>query len=426
MLTNTDKIDFIKRMLYTIPKEDSLKNVQEKIINFLITGTHNGKLYKYREVNEFAISNLKEGTLFCAKPSLFNDPFDCKIGIDVQSYMSEIYGREFESVEEYFYKFVKVHTGQIMMDDCTDKEKEIFVRWKGSRKITLFIDENIDNDVDDNMIVDKVINNTDVIFEILAYFSANDQIRKEIMNINQILPRVLANVTEEGKQFLNENSGVEDFARSLGITEDGDEISLVRSVLESQFPEKADMAIQLDNDLAEADRKLSEDIDKKYRVGSICTDYRNRLMWSHYADSHKGFCIEYDFSAYCEEIRNMLILPVVYSDTRTKLPWDIAVAKDSNDDVLKNKAAYTMLISLLTKDEIWSYENEWRIIRFASNDDNGENIKMPLISCIYIGALCSEEDKKMLIQIAKEKNISVKQMVVDRGEYILHAKEINV
>ena len=29
-------------------------------------------------------------------------------------------------------------------------------------------------------------------------------------------------------------------------------------------------------------------------------------MWSHYADSHKGFCIEYDYSQVDEETLNKL------------------------------------------------------------------------------------------------------------------------
>ena len=52
-----------------------------------------------------------------------------------------------------------------------------------------------------------------------------------------------------------------------------------------------------------------------------------------------------------------------------------------------------------------------------------ENIKMPPISCIYAGVRCSVEDKAGLIEIAKELNVPVKQMVVDRGEYTLHAQE---
>ena len=49
---------------------------------------------------------------------------------------------------------------------------------------------------------------------------------------------------------------------------------------------------------------------------------------------------------------------------------------------------------------------------------------MPPISCIYLGVSISDDDKTDILNIAKEKNYKVKQMVVDRGTYDLHAKDI--
>ena len=53
-----------------------------------------------------------------------------------------------------------------------------------------------------------------------------------------------------------------------------------------------------------------------------------------------------------------------------------------------------------------------------------QNIKCAPITCVYLGALCSEKNKKKVMKIAKVLNIPVKRMVVDRGEYDLHAQEI--
>lgn len=145
-------------------------------------------------------------------------------------------------------------------------------------------------------------------------------------------------------------------------------------------------------------------------------------MWSHYADGHKGFCIEYDFSCEAEELLDILILPVIYSSERPKFPWNVALAVDKDANSVKVEGARTMLRSLLTKDNAWGYEDEWRIISLCSTGI--ENIKMPPVSCIYIGALCSEKNKAKLIEIAKDLDVPIKQMVVDRGEYKLHAQPI--
>ena len=76
---------------------------------------------------------------------------------------------------------------------------------------------------------------------------------------------------------------------------------------------------------------------------------------------------------------------------------------------------------LLTKDSIWSYENEWRILVKTTEM---HNIPMPRISCVYLGASISDENRNAILKIAKEKHYKVKQMVVDRGAYVLHAENV--
>ena len=42
---------------------------------------------------------------------------------------------------------------------------------------------------------------------------------------------------------------------------------------------------------------------------------------------------------------------------------------------------------------------------------------------MYIGAQCSDDNIQKLMAVAQEKGIPIKQMVLDRGEYELHAVE---
>ena len=141
-------------------------------------------------------------------------------------------------------------------------------------------------------------------------------------------------------------------------------------------------------------------------------------MWSHYAESHKGFCIEYDYSNWKADSKIILPLPVIYSRQR---PLVFAGVHLENPEEAKVQIASQLMKGLLTKDNDWSYENEWRIILHSTNVPS---ISMPPISCIYLGASISEDDKTAILNIAKEKNYKVKQMVVDRGTYDLHAKDI--
>ena len=49
---------------------------------------------------------------------------------------------------------------------------------------------------------------------------------------------------------------------------------------------------------------------------------------------------------------------------------------------------------------------------------------MPKISCLYLGACISHDNRSKILDIAKENGIPVKQMKVDRGIYELHAEEL--
>jgi hypothetical protein len=141
-------------------------------------------------------------------------------------------------------------------------------------------------------------------------------------------------------------------------------------------------------------------------------------MWSHYADSHKGFCVEYDFSTPSDDVLSILPLPVLYSTERPLIPWEPALEKNPEN---MEAACKRLLLGLITKDSEWSYENEWRIF---INKDKSSDLKMPQISCVYLGASISDEDREKILKIARAKQIPVKQMKIDRGKYALHATTI--
>jgi hypothetical protein len=70
------------------------------------------------------------------------------------------------------------------------------------------------------------------------------------------------------------------------------------------------------------------------------------LMWAHYADKHKGLCLEFDGSANCNFFG--YAQPVGYGDF-THVPLG---------DAMKS-----MERVILTKSKHWTYEQEYRIFR---------------------------------------------------------------
>ncbi|EPA3164447.1 DUF2971 domain-containing protein [Yersinia enterocolitica] len=100
---------------------------------------------------------------------------------------------------------------------------------------------------------------------------------------------------------------------------------------------------------------------KNYAVGvlSLAKYFNCPLMWSHYADQHKGFCIGYDISV--NEFNN--IYPVDYNGKRfirTQQVYDMLF--NSNDNIKKAAKKEIEKVILLNKAPSWKYEKEYRVI----------------------------------------------------------------
>jgi len=129
-------------------------------------------------------------------------------------------------------------------------------------------------------------------------------------------------------------------------------------------------------------------------IGVFCvtTIPDNILMWSHYANNHKGVCLEFcglnDFFANAQK--------VIYQETR---PVISAFSGASN---LENADG-----ALLTKSNIWRYEQEWRVIMYSA----GPGIyKFPghILKRVIIGANASKETVELVTECINSREIKPK------------------
>jgi hypothetical protein len=139
---------------------------------------------------------------------------------------------------------------------------------------------------------------------------------------------------------------------------------------------------------------------------SRCRD--NILMWSHYADSHRGFVIGFDsenkFFAPSNGKANGGLRDVKYSKKRPMLPAD-------GLDSLNTDGMNTWNENILfTKSEDWAYEQEMRILASPSSADhrmpgnNGWDVCLysfdsHAIKEIIVGSRASVETQNKLSQI---------------------------
>jgi hypothetical protein len=99
---------------------------------------------------------------------------------------------------------------------------------------------------------------------------------------------------------------------------------------------------------------------KQAKVCSFSEVNDSLLMWSHYANHHKGFCIEYDLEALgADHFFRKNLYPVLYS----KDFYDLGLFMEGLTGGSRQQFRPMIpLLAMLRKADVWGYENEWRLM----------------------------------------------------------------
>lgn len=150
--------------------------------------------------------------------------------------------------------------------------------------------------------------------------------------------------------------------------------------------------------------RLLDDIEERLQevlgsrgVLSLASKWNCPLMWSHYADEHRGICIEYDTKGHCCD----RLGPVDYDSSRTITLSDIAEWKLNVSDVARTKIVEAYFFA---KQSQWRYENEWRDI---AHSDGRRDQPFKKISAIHFGYRCTEAVKRAVIGILRHHGDSI-------------------
>lgn len=172
---------------------------------------------------------------------------------------------------------------------------------------------------------------------------------------------------------------------------------------------------------------LAEAMTEAYRVslGVLCLTrtQRHLLMWSHYADGHRGMLLEFDDEHACFR-RNVpgtqfqgRLIPVTYADSRPP------VANGTADAIVR---------SLTAKALEWAYEQEVRMFLPLSEanppvapDANGTPVHLidippDALRSVTLG--CLSKDKAQVFQALRgaAEHVTVMTSSIDAFEYRLH------
>lgn len=141
-------------------------------------------------------------------------------------------------------------------------------------------------------------------------------------------------------------------------------------------------------------------------------------MWGHYANSHKGFCAEYNLVKAIKYLKKE-IMPVLYSNNYSV---DFKTTK-SRDKLRQFFASF-----VYTKALEWEYEKEWRLGYFNREHAGEHGYLIPFVNAdkIYLGCKIEDKLKNQLLEICKEKGIEIFQMYMEPKTYNLLYKQINI
>lgn len=172
-----------------------------------------------------------------------------------------------------------------------------------------------------------------------------------------------------------------------------------------------------DVSISEKDEKIKKQ--NKFKILCLTSSYRNRLMWAHYADSHKGVCLTL-------ELDEELVYPVFYTNKRiynnTNLNMLVRHGNLKRSVIRKLSKEYDMEPRKklgFVKDSTWTYENEYRVVCYGKERDILENrdyLKVHVRN-VYLGACISEHDEKIIRNICKKKKVSVKKISFNKDSY---------
>ena len=155
-----------------------------------------------------------------------------------------------------------------------------------------------------------------------------------------------------------------------------------------------------------------KDIITNSGILSLSRDASNLLLWAHYADDHKGVCIEFERNEYNLLGNDGATKQVIYTKSYPSF---------SKVDFTKNEVFNVVQKILWTKSVDWSYEEEWRVIVSKGgivNDIPGK------IKSITFGLRCSSMSMDIIKKLVEGKNIQLRQAEKLTSEYGINFRNI--
>ncbi|MEA5002943.1 MAG: DUF2971 domain-containing protein [Christensenella sp.] len=383
----------------------------------------NGKIYKYCPIldditddngkvqhqQQYAIENIENSILYMSRIKNFNDPFDSYVSFSMEAIISKIVAKSL-SIKEFdssmFEGVLPLLVEGILTDGYVDDEQS-----SNSNYLLELIEASP---------------------EFLEGGNLTDE--QKTVGVMKMIGKVLQDGIS-GKAEVNNLTDAYSSDPALLISEilrvaisHPQEFGVQTELMDLEQMKEAtkELKAQMDDlrpDISEAIKKNRDTINNTYYVACFSTTFDNALMWAHYANKHKGFCVEYDLGqAKIDDDLLINLFPVIYSQKRAMVPdslfdySDIENMKVSTNDI----STVDLILSLLQKSDVWQYEDEWRLILYDEIEKLKNNkYSVDCISKIILGCSIEPYYKNRLVELCQAKKIKLSKMQLAETEYKL-------
>jgi hypothetical protein len=151
--------------------------------------------------------------------------------------------------------------------------------------------------------------------------------------------------------------------------------------------------------------------DQRFGVVSLSEIWDNLLLWSHYANCHKGFCVGFDR----EKLKNS---DFVSASSQVAYYEQIPQISPLEKDIM-----WEIFLKTCSKAKDWSYEREVRLIKLWDDPVESKRrvVELPdgYIKEVTLGMAINEKSKKDIVEICKENHIIVYQSIRSRKKFSL-------
>ena len=150
---------------------------------------------------------------------------------------------------------------------------------------------------------------------------------------------------------------------------------------------------RFERDYIDSTKPIREQISAKIGVTCFSERVDDILLWSHYGDKHKGFCLEFDTQVSIMDGQQKTDLyKVKYSNSRSYRRISIL-------DILNKPNILEVLLT--TKSYQWGYEKEWRIF-CNTGGNNAFRFNAKSLTGVYFGYKMPQEYKGVIISVLSD------------------------